>query len=32
VRTRGGNRYAVTRRVLSRKELLALPIPIEWLP
>jgi hypothetical protein len=28
----GGNRYAVTRRVLSRKELLALPIPVEWLP
>ncbi|HSQ58369.1 MAG TPA: hypothetical protein VLM40_21795 [Gemmata sp.] len=27
-----GNRFAVTRRVLSRKELLALPIPIECLP
>ena len=27
-----GNRYEVTCRVLSRKELLALPIPIEWLP
>jgi len=24
--------YAVSRRPLSRRELLALPIPIEWLP
>jgi hypothetical protein len=30
--THGLNRYAVSRRALSRKELLALPIPIEWLP
>jgi hypothetical protein len=27
----GRHRYAVSRRALSRKELLALPIPIEWL-
>jgi hypothetical protein len=27
----GRNKYAVSRRVLSRKELLGLPIPIEWL-
>jgi hypothetical protein len=27
----GRNRYAVSRRVLSRKELFAMPIPIEWL-
>jgi hypothetical protein len=31
IETRGGCRYAVSRRVLSRKELLAMPIPIEWL-
>jgi hypothetical protein len=29
---RRGNKYAVTRRILSRRELLALPIPVEWLP
>jgi hypothetical protein len=29
--THGGHVYAVNRRVLSRRELLALPIPIEWL-
>ncbi len=29
---RGGNIYVVTRRPLLRKDLLALPIPIEWLP
>ncbi|MCI0699892.1 MAG: hypothetical protein L0241_02240 [Planctomycetia bacterium] len=28
----GSNVYATARRPLSRKELLALPIPIEWLP
>ncbi|MBN9119929.1 MAG: hypothetical protein J0I06_12335 [Planctomycetes bacterium] len=28
---RDGDRYAVSRRVLSRKELLGYPIPIEWL-
>ena len=27
----GRNRYAVSRRALSRKDLLGLPIPIEWL-
>jgi hypothetical protein len=27
----GGHIYGVNRRVLSRRELLALPIPIEWL-
>ena len=27
----GRNRYAVSRRVLSRKELLGMPIPIDWL-
>jgi hypothetical protein len=27
-----GNKYKVQRRALSRKELLALPIPVEWLP
>lgn len=27
----GGNTYAISRRVLSRKELRAMPIPIEWL-
>jgi hypothetical protein len=32
VESHAGNSYAVSRRVLSRKELLALPIPIEWLP
>jgi hypothetical protein len=32
IRRLGGNTYSVTRRVLSKKELLALPIPIEWLP
>lgn len=26
------NKYAVTRRTLSRKELLGMPIPVEWLP
>jgi hypothetical protein len=31
VRFRDGNRYAVARRVLSRRDLLALPLPIEWL-
>jgi hypothetical protein len=28
----GANVYVVARRPLSRKELLALPIPVEWLP
>jgi hypothetical protein len=28
----GANVYATARRPLSRKELLALPMPIEWLP
>lgn len=27
----GNNKYRVSRRILSRKELLALPIPIDWL-
>ncbi len=27
----GRNRYAVSRRVLARRDLLALPIPIDWL-
>jgi len=27
----GTTRYTLRRRVLSRKELLAMPIPIEWL-
>jgi hypothetical protein len=29
--TYGRARYTVTRRALTKKELLALPIPIEWL-
>jgi hypothetical protein len=32
VRFYGANVYATARRPLSRRELLALPIPIEWLP
>ena len=30
-RTHGGNTYRVERRFLSRKDLLGLPIPLEWL-
>src|SRR5262245_46157414 len=30
--TRSGNTYVVSRRVLSKRELRAMPIPIEWLP
>jgi hypothetical protein len=32
VDSQAGNRYRVRRRLLSRRELLALPIPVEWLP
>ena len=32
VRFYGANVYATARRPLSRRELLALPIPVEWLP
>jgi hypothetical protein len=32
VRLYGSVVYAVARRPLSRRELLALPIPVEWLP